>query len=110
MSGMSSAFSALLSFVNDIVDLLLAPFAPLLDIIGGAVGGASATSSLGGTGTTGGRVGGGTLTGSTENYYNYYYGPVYFGGTGQTNGGVDCQYPNPMLGASSTGLPIATPG
>jgi len=107
MTGMISAFGALLNYVNTIVDLLLAPFAPLIDLITGSTGGASAGSSLGGsTGTVGGRDMGGTLTSTaTENYYNYYYGPVYFQGTGQTNGGVDCQSPNPALSALGSSAP-----
>ena len=106
INGMSSMFGVLLSFVNNMVDSLLAPFAPLIDIIGGSTGGASGGVSFGGGGTTGGRTGGGTLTSTAvENYYNYYYGPVYFSGNGQTNGGVDCQSPNPALSALGSHAP-----
>ena len=106
INGMSSMFGVLISFVNNMVDSLLAPFAPLIDMFGGSTGGASGGVSFGGGGTTGGSTGGGTLTSTAvENYYNYYYGPVYFSGNGQTNGGVDCQSPNPALSALGSHAP-----
>ena len=107
IAGIQSAFGVLMTFITGVVSAILAPFAPILELLGidisGGIGGA--VGGVGGIGTTDG-----TLTTGTQNYYNYYYGPVYFNDTGQTNGGVDCQYPNPVLSATGTGVPLATPG
>jgi len=104
MAGILSMVAPLIQFLNTVVGIILAPFQPILDLLGldfgGGTGGTTGGYSTNGTGTSG------TLTSTaTQNYYNYYYGPVYFQGTGQTNGGVDCQSPNPALNALGSSLP-----
>jgi len=105
MSGILSMVAPLIQFLNTVVGIILAPFQPILDLLGLDFGGGGLDAT--GLGTAGGGVAGsGTLTSTaTQNYYNYYYGPVYFQGTGQTNGGVDCQSPNPALNALGSSLP-----
>ena len=105
-TGLMIAWTGLVTLVETLIGFLLAPFQPILDLLGIDIsgltsGGPTAPVNVGTTGT---------LTTGTNNYYNYYYGPVYFNDTGQTNGGVDCQYPNPLLSASAFGGVAATPG
>jgi hypothetical protein len=65
--------------------------------------------SGGGTGTLSGgstthAPGGGTISGSGQPVNNYYYGPVYFGSTGEPNSYYDCPSPNPLVEASGNQL------
>lgn len=103
IDGINSMFSTLLTFIGIVVTKLLEPFKPILDLLGIDIGGGGLSAE--GLGTAGGGVAGTSTLTSANNYYNYYYGPVYFQGTGQTNGGVDCQSPNPALSALGSSLP-----
>lgn len=68
----------------------------------------SGGTSAAGLGTaSGGVAGSGTSGGTTGQVVNNYYGPVYFGSTGEPNSYYDCPSPNPMVAASGNQL-VAT--
>jgi hypothetical protein len=72
----------------------------LSDIISSGSSASGLGTAGGGTGTTGGGTGGG----STGQVVNNYYGPVYFGSTGEPNSYYDCPSPNPMVASSANQL------
>lgn len=103
ISGLGSMAGTLLTIVNSIVDLILAPLQPVLDLLGvdsnTGVGGATGvfTGTLGGGGSTGSGQGGGTAPTSGQ-VVNNFYGTVNFNGLQQV--GYDCPSPNPLVAAS----------
>ena len=100
MLGITSMLGGMLAFIGNVVDLLLSPFAPLLDVLGitsgGSVGTADTINWGGGTPATEG--------GGARPVNNYYYGPVYFGSTGEPNIYYDCPSPNPLMTAGGSNL------
>jgi hypothetical protein len=113
ISGIGSMAGTLLSIIGGIVDMILAPLQPVLDLLGvdsGSIGTSStvdSSSGLGGLsgGSTGGHVGGGTTTtstGATGSVINNFYGNVYFQGLSEI--GYDCPSPHPLLTASGQSL------
>jgi hypothetical protein len=101
MSGLLGMVGPLLSLISFIVDRLLAPFQPILDLfnIGGGTGGSSGTSDLGGgTGGTGG-------TGTVVN--QYFAGATINVGSWDAIA-YDCIYPNPFISATAGQLGGAT--
>jgi len=72
--------------------------------LSGLLGGGTSASGLG---TAGGGTAGGSAGGSSGSVINNYYGPVYFGSTGEPNSYYDCPSPNPLVAASGNQL-VAT--
>lgn len=101
IGGFASMVGLLTAAINTIVSLILAPFAPILELLGldgGSIGTSSTVdpnSELGGGGGGGG--GGAPVT-------NNYYGPVYFMGAGEPGAYYDCPSPNPLLSATAAGV------
>jgi hypothetical protein len=104
VAGLTAATNWLLITVQNIVAQLLAPFEPILNLLGidisgltstttGSLGGASGTSSLGGTGST--------TTGGTGTVVNQYFAgaTINVGSWGEI--AYDCIYPNPFVAATS---------
>jgi hypothetical protein len=95
--------------VTGLVDIILAPLQPILDLLGigggtGSTGGIDTSGSGwsdrgGGTGTAGSGTGGTPAGGAVV---NNFYGAVYFGDMGQL--GYDCPSPHPLMTASSQSL------
>jgi hypothetical protein len=111
IAGLGSMAGTLMSFIGGIVDMILAPLQPVLDLLGlggdVAVGGATGTvtGTLGGsTGTVGSHTTGTTTTstGAAGSVINNFYGNVYFQGLGEI--GYDCPSPHPLLTASGQSL------
>jgi hypothetical protein len=112
IAGLGSMAGTLMSFIGSIVDMILAPLQPVLDLLGldgGSLGTSSTVdpnSGLGGLsgGTTGSHTTGTTTTstGAAGSVVNNFYGNVYFQGLGEI--GYDCPSPHPLLAASGQSL------
>jgi tape measure domain-containing protein len=109
ISGLGTMAGVLLTMVEGLVDIILAPLQPILDLLGiggstGSTGGIDTSGSGwsdrgGGTGTAGSGTGGTPAGGAVV---NNFYGAVYFGDMGQL--GYDCPSPHPLMTASSQSL------
>jgi hypothetical protein len=108
IGGLGTMAGTLLNMVTGLVDIILAPLQPILDLLG--IGGGS-TGTIGGGSTAPGEVGGRVPTGTTTTgtgtpaggaVVNNFYGAVYFGDMGQL--GYDCPSPHPLMTASSQSL------
>lgn len=110
IAGITSMAGTLLNMITGIVEIILAPLQPVLDLLGvgsgtGSIGTSSTVGSgsgLGGLGggTAGSGTGGGTATGGGVT--NNFYGTVNFNGLEQV--GYDCPSPNPLVAASGNTL------
>jgi tape measure domain-containing protein len=109
ISGLGTMAGTLLMMVEGLVDIILAPLQPILDLLGiggstGSTGGIDTSGSGwsdrgGGTGTAGSGTGGTPAGGAVV---NNFYAAVYFGDMGQL--GYDCPSPHPLMTASSQSL------
>jgi tape measure domain-containing protein len=109
IGGLGTMAGTLLNMVTGLVDIILAPLQPILDLLGigggtGSTGGIDTSGSGwsdrgGGTGTAGSGTGGTPAGGAVV---NNFYGAVYFGDMGQL--GYDCPSPHPLMTASSQSL------
>jgi tape measure domain-containing protein len=109
IGGLGTMAGTLLNMVTGLVDIILAPLQPILDLLGigggtGSTGGIDTSGSGwsdrgGGTGTAGSGPGGTPAGGAVV---NNFYGAVYFGDMGQL--GYDCPSPHPLMTASSQSL------
>lgn len=101
MGGFAAMISPLIALIDYVVSAILAPFAPIFDLLGIDIGG---TGSLGShtTGTTTGGTGTttGTTTGSGTVVNQYFSGATINVGSWDEIA-YDCIYPNPFVAATS---------
>lgn len=114
INGVKSLWNSVTSLFSDLLDAILAPFQPILDLLGIDLG--TGSSGTGMSQTNGTKddlyIPPGTSTTSTQTttsgvggvVNNYYYGPVYFGSTGEPNSYYECPSPHPLMTASSQSL------
>lgn len=102
IEGWNNAIGSLLTTVGNTIEDIGRMFG--IDLSG--ILGSSGTASLS-TGSTTHAPGGGTTGGlSSGQVVNNYYGPVYFGATGEPNSYYDCPSPNPLVAASGNQLVV----
>jgi hypothetical protein len=106
IDGISGMLSSITTIITGVVDTLLAPLAPVLDLLGiDLPTGSTSTGTTGGrsTGTApGSPTGTGGVLSTAGGVVNNFYGAVYFGDMGQL--GYDCPSPHPLMTASSQSL------
>lgn len=103
IAGITSMAGTLLNMISGIVEIILAPLQPILDLLG--IGDTTSTGTTGGRST--GTAPGSPTTGTTTlpiggGVVNNFYGNVYFGDMGQL--GYDCPSPHPLMTASSQSI------
>lgn len=107
IAGWNNTFGRFLDAARKGLADVLSVFGIDLDFGGGTIGGVAGGSiGTAKSGTTAGSAVGGTLTRDTGKgvVNNYYYGPVFFGSTGEPGSYYDCPSPNPFLGATYPGV------
>jgi len=108
MGGFTSMISPMIALIDAVVSAILAPFDPILELLGIDTTGAGSTgshSTTGGTTTTPGTGTTGTLGGTVIN--QYFAGATINVGSWDEIA-YDCIYPNPFIGA--TGGQLGTGG
>src|SRR3990172_4804372 len=104
VAGLTAATAWLINTVENIIEMILAPFIPILNLLGidtsGLTGGSTGTVGTAGTVTSDSGLGAGLGQPVTNNYY----GPVYFMGAGEPGSYYDCPSPNPLMQATSGSL------
>ena len=102
MLGIAGMLGEMLAYIGAVVTLLLAPFKPILDLLGIDISGLSGGSAGGGVSLSGTSTGGlATGGGSSGQVVNNYYGPVYFQGGAEPGSYYDCPSPNPLMTAGT---------
>lgn len=106
INGITGMLGSITSIIGTLVDNILAPLAPILDLLGFDTGTGTIGNHTSPTGTIGNHTQPSTtsptgILGSAGSVTNNFYGTVYIG---WGDIGYDCPSPNPLIAASANSL------